>query len=407
MPFRTALSGLNASSTDLRVIGHNIANASTTGFKKSRTEFADVYPASNAGTSGNAVGAGVQVSDVAQQFSQGILGFTGNALDLGVNGQGFFMLSDGGSTVYSRSGSFHTDSAGYVENSSGQRLQVYQADTAGNITGAIGDLYLNPADIAPNATTTVDVGLNLDATQVVPTAAFNPADATSYNHSTSLTLYDSLGSSHLATMYYRKTAANNWDVYLYVDGAASTLASATRNINFTSSGALNTAGNTALNFTHALTNGAANLALTLDFNTATPITQYGSGFSVNNLVQDGYTTGRLRGVDVADSGIVYARYTNGQSRALGQVALANFNSPLGLRQLGDTAWAESAESGAALVGAPGTASLGLVQSGALEGSNVDLTEQLVNMITAQRNFQANAQVISTADTITQTIINIR
>ncbi len=407
MPFRTALSGLNASATELRVIGHNVANAGTVGFKKSRTEFADIYPISSLGTAADAVGSGVKVAAVAQQFTQGILNFTGNALDLGINGNGFFVLSDSGTRLYSRAGQFRTDNAGYVVNSAGHRLQVYQADSSGNITGAIGDLYLDPSDIAPSATTAIDVGVNLDASQSVPSAAFDPTDATSYNHSTSLTIYDSLGSSHLATIYFRKTAANTWDVYLYIDGAAATLGSATRQLNFQSDGSLDTSGNSALAFTHALTNGAANLSLTLDFNSATPITQYGSGFSVNNLVQDGYTSGRLRGIDVAESGIVQARYTNGQNRTLGQVVLADFNNPQGLRQLGDTTWAESADSGAALIGTPGTSSLGLVQGGALEGSNVDLTEQLVNMITAQRNFQANAQVITTADAITQTIINIR
>jgi flagellar hook protein FlgE len=407
MPFRTALSGLNASSTELRVIGHNVANASTVGFKKSRTEFADIYPISSLGTASNAVGSGVRVAAISQQFTQGILNFTGNALDLGINGNGFFVLSDSGSRVYTRAGQFRTDNAGYVVNNAGHRLQVYQADASGNITGAIGDLYLDPSDIAPSATSTVEVGVNLDASQNVPVAAFDPTDATSYNHSTSLTIYDSLGSAHLASLYFRKTAANTWDVYLYIDGAAATLASASRQLNFLSNGALDTTGNTTLSFTHPLTNGAANLSLTLDFNSATPITQYGSAFSVNNLVQDGYASGRLSGVDVGETGIVKARYTNGQSRTLGQVVLADFNNPQGLRQLGDTNWAESADSGAALIAAPGTSSLGLIQSGALEGSNVDLTEQLVNMITAQRNFQANAQVITTADAITQTIINIR
>jgi flagellar hook protein FlgE len=410
MPFRTALSGLNAASTDLRVIGNNVANAGTTGFKKSRTEFADVYPASNIGTSANAVGSGVQVADIAQQFSQGILGFSSNALDLGINGQGFFLLSDSGSTVYSRAGAFHTDDSGYVINSGNQRLQVYQADAAGNITGALGDLYLDPSDIAPSATTTVDVGVNLDASATAPTAAFDPTDATSYNHSTSLTVYDSLGNSHLATAYYRKTGAGTWDSYLFVNGnpvrgGPPYTADA---LQFDTTGALTVpAAGTITYPAYNPGTGAANLVLTLDYGSASPSTQYGGSFSVNNLTQDGFASGRLRGVDIGETGLVFARYTNGQSRTLGQVALANFANPNGLRQLGDTAWAESADSGAALVGAPGTSSLGLVQSGALEGSNVDLTEQLVNMITAQRNFQANAQVITTADTITQTIINIR
>jgi flagellar hook protein FlgE len=407
MSFRTALSGLNSASADLGVISNNIANSSSTGFKSSRTEFADIYAASNIGTASNAIGSGVRLASVAQQFAQGNVAFTNNALDLAINGQGFFRLSDNGTIVYSRAGAFSVDRSGYIVNGANQRLTAFQADTLGNITGAIGDLKLTTSDIAPKTTTTVNVGLNLNAAAAIPTAAFSPSDATSYNNSTSLTIYDSLGTSHLATMYYRKTAANTWATYLYVDG---TLVDGPDTLGFSTSGALATINTVAVppttitspSFTPS--GGGAAMTLTLDYAAST---QFGSNFSVNSLTQNGYTTGRLSGVDIDTSGVVFARYTNGQSRALGQVALANFSNPQGLRQLGNTAWAESFESGAALIGAPGSASLGVLQSGALEGSNVDLTEQLVNMITAQRNFQANAQVISALDTVTQAIINIR
>jgi flagellar hook protein FlgE len=410
MAFNTAISGLNAAATELNVIGHNVANASTTGFKSSRVEFADIFPSSSLGTSANAVGRGVQVSAVDQQFTQGNVNFTGSSLDLAISGQGFFILSDNGTRVYSRAGGFGVDRDGYVVNNSNQRLQVYQADASGNISGAIGDLYLDPTDIAPSATTSINAGLNLNANSPVLAGAIDPNDPTTYTNSTALTVYDSLGNAHNATVYFQKTGANTWNAELYVGGNQAAFGAGTNTLTFQSDGSLNTAGNTSTAFTITgaqLGNGAAALNVTVDFNSTTPITQYGSNFSVNNLTQDGFTTGRLRGIDISDTGVVLARYTNGQSRTLAQVALANFNNPQGLRQLGDTSWAESFESGAALVGSPGTASLGLVQSGALEDSNVNLTEELVAMITAQRNFQANAQAISTEDAITQTIINIR
>lgn len=425
MPFRIALSGINAAAADLKVISNNIANASTTGFKKSRAEFGDVYATSNLGVSQNAIGSGVRVSSVAQQFSQGNIGFTNNNLDLAVNGQGFFILNDGGVPAYTRAGAFQVDRDGYITNSENQRLTAYQADTSGNITGSRGDLQLSTSDIAPRATTAVDIAANLNAnaTPFAPYPAapiFNRTDPTSYNNSTALTVYDSLGNPVLGTMYYRKTSTpNQWETHLWITNGAGTpievipagnVAGQPAQLNFSNTGSI-TSVTPALGGT-----------LTVDYGTVNPLTgaanmsfdiayaktsQYGSPFSVNALTQDGYATGRLSGIDISDTGIVQSRYTNGQSRALGQVALANFSNPQGLRQLGATAWAETFDSGAALVGQPGTGSLGLTQSGALEGSNVDLTEQLVQMITSQRNFQANAQVITTADAVTQTIINIR
>jgi flagellar hook protein FlgE len=557
MPFRIALSGLNASSADLRVIGNNVANASTTGFKESRAQFSDIFATSSLGTTANAIGAGVRVSSVSQQFTQGNIGFTDNNLDLAISGQGFFRLDDNGVTVYSRAGQFGVDRDGYVVNSAGQQLTAFQADNSGNITGAIGNLQLDTSDISPSQTTSIEAGLNLDSSEDIPAApvasttldvsgvldadeaaafssapatdtvydeygnshtatirfdkavaantwdatlvvdgvdeetitltfdgtaagnlatidgapvganpsidfseitftggatmtlsadlagglteptdggggdtlvalaedgtgqaqgSFDEDDATSYNSSTSLTVYDSLGAAHLATMYFRKTGTPNvWEMYTFVDGVqvsdgpgAGTTDPNT--LEFTASGTLqNIDGspvppNSLSTTTFTPTGGAAAMSVDIDM---AGLTQYGSTFSVSTLAQDGYATGRLSGVDIADTGVITARFTNGQSRTLGQVALANFSNSQGLRQLGDTSWAETFESGAALVGAPGSGSLGLVESGALEGSNVDLTEQLVSMITSQRNFQANAQVITTADTVTQTIINIR
>ena len=421
MPFRIALSGLNAASSDLRVIGNNVANASTTGFKKSSVEFADIYASSSLGVASNAIGSGVKVASVKQEFAQGNINFTNNNLDMAISGEGFFRLNDNGVTKYTRAGAFGVDQNGYVVNSQKQRLTGYMADTNGNITGALGDIQLSTSDLAPSASTTVTVDANIDASSTPPTLAFNPLDASTYNHSTSITTYDSQGDSMLQTMYFQKTATpGQWNMYSYLtnpSGAVTEMIPAggvTGDpvvVNFDTDGVISTVtpnngviGTVADYEAVDPGTGASPMALDVDL---TDMTQYGSSFSVNALTQDGYTTGRLSSVDISEDGIITSRYTNGQSLTLAQVAMANFSNPNGLHQLGDTTWSESFDSGAALVGAPGSGTLGLVQSGALEGSNVDITEQLVNMITAQRNFQANAQVISTADTITQTIINIR
>ncbi len=407
MAFGSAISGLNAATSDLNTIGNNIANAGTTGFKLSRAEFADVYPASNFGTGSTSIGSGVQLSAVAQQFTQGNISTTNNNLDLAINGQGFFRLSNNGTIDYTRAGAFGVDSQGYISNSSGQHLTGYLADSTGTITGALGDLQINTADIAPQATQTVTVGVNLNAADTVPTLAFNPANSATYNNATSTTVYDSLGATHMATMYYVKSAANAWNTYLYVDGVQRGGPDA---LGFTSNGALATVNGVAVPpsaINYASFNpggGAANMAPSFDYGQTT---QFGSSFGVNSLTQDGYTTGQLTGVSIDNSGVVYANYSNSQSRAQGQVVLTNFANAQGLSPQGNTTWAETGSSGAALTGAPGTASLGAIQSGALEQSNVNLTEQLVSLITAQRDFQANANVISTQNTIDQAIINIR
>ncbi|MDM4771889.1 flagellar hook protein FlgE [Solimonas sp. SE-A11] len=406
MTFRIALSGLNAASADLGVTANNIANANTTGFKGSRAQFVDFFPQSSGGISDNAVGAGVRLDKVAQQFSQGSVNFTNNSLDLAISGQGFFTLSDNGATVYSRAGAFGTDRNGYVVNANGQRLQAYPPVAGGSAfdTAQLSDLQLSTNDNPPAATTRIDTGINLPANATVPaTATFSATDPTSYNHTTSVTVYDSLGAPHTANLFFSKTAnPNEWSLNMQVDGAA--VGPATT-LTYSDSGQMLTpaGGNIALPAVNTST-GAAPLNLTLALNNST---QYGERFSVSSLRQDGYATGRLTGIEVTDEGIVQARFTNGQATPLGQVALANFANPQGLQQLGDSTWGETFSSGSALRGQAGGTNFGEIQSGALEASNVDLTEQLVNMITAQRNFQANAQMISTSDQITQTIINIR
>jgi flagellar hook protein FlgE len=407
MPFRLALSGLNAASTDLSVTANNIANVATTGFKGSRAEFADLFATTQQGVSATAIGNGVRVANVAQQFSQGNIDFTDNSLDLAISGQGFFVINDNGALSYSRAGAFQVNNEGYVVNAKQQRLQVYPPLANGGFnTGGLSDLSLNTGVSAPNATTDVDVMLNLPASATAPsTAAFDPADTTSFNHATSLTVYDSLGAAHTASLYFVKEAnPNEWNTHLFVDGTEVGGPAGTA-LDYNSLGQLTNPATGQINFgAYAPATGAAPINMTFDFGDTS---QFGENFTVNSVTQDGYTTGRLIGIDIDASGVVQARFTNGRSNPLGQVAVANFSNPQGLQQLGDTAWAETFASGQAIRGVAGNSGYGLVQAGALEASNVDITEQLVNMITAQRNFQANAQMISTADSITQTIINIR
>ena len=412
MPFRLALSGLNAAQTDLTVTANNIANVATSGFKGSRAEFADLFATSQQGVSSTAIGNGVKVANVAQQFTQGNIDFTDNSLDLAMSGQGFFVINDGGALSYTRAGAFQVDNNGYVVNAKQQRLQVYPPlATGGFNTGGLSDLSLSTGVSAPQATSNVSVQLNLPASDTQPTSApFDPADTASYNRTTSLTIYDSLGAAHTASMYFVKTATPNaWETHLYVDGGPVTspppTSATSQALTYDDSGNLTSPTTGDLPWgPYTPATGAADMNMTFDFGATT---QYGQNFTVSSLPQDGFTTGRLIGIDVDGSGVVQARFTNGRSNALGQIAVANFANPQGLQQLGDTSWAETFSSGQATRGVAGNSGFGLVQAGALEASNVDITEQLVNMITAQRNFQANAQMISTADSITQTIINIR
>jgi flagellar hook protein FlgE len=407
MSFRIALSGLAASQATLDVTANNIANANTVGFKQSRAEFTDVYATAFGSIGSLDTGAGVRLAAVTSLFNQGNIDFTGNALDLAVNGEGFFTLSDEGSNVYSRNGAFSVDRDGYVVNVTGQRLQAYPAlDPQGNnfSTASLGDLQLVASDAAPRPSSTADISLNLqaDSTLLGP-GAIDPSDASTYNYSTSLTTYDSLGQSHTSALYFRKTdtVARTWDVRMVTDGDdLQTIAVQT--LSFDDLGQL-TSGQPVNFGVYDPGNGASQMTVDYDF---TGTSQYGSSFAVNSLFQDGFSTGRLSGLDISDSGVVQARFSNGQTAALGKVALANFANPQGLTPLGDSTWGDSFKAGDRRLGEPGAGNFGFLQSGALESSNVEITEELVNLITAQRSFQSNAQVISAADTITQTIMNI-
>ncbi|HYQ23314.1 flagellar hook protein FlgE [Stenotrophomonas sp.] len=407
MGFNISLSGINAANTDLSVTANNVANVNTTGFKESRAEFADLFAATSYGLARNQVGSGARVSNVAQQFLQGNNEQTGRSLDMAISGEGFFTMSMNGDRVYSRAGNFQTDSAGYVVNPQGARLQVFapNADGTSFDAGRLVDLQLLTTDSPPKQTSEVKVGFTLPANAKEPTVAdFDPTDSNSYNQSSGgITVYDSLGVSHTQVSYFVKTAnPNEWEVRNYVDGQA---VGDPTTLTFNNSGALTspTDGKISLG-TFTPTTGAGTLNMTLDVSGST---QYGEKFALRNTQQDGYAAGKLNEITVSESGVVYARYSNGDDKALGQVALTTFNNAQGLEQKGNNLWVETFDSGTPRTAAPDSSNLGKIQSGALESSTVDLTEQLVNMITAQRNFQANAQMITTQDQITQTVINIR
>ena len=408
MSFRIALSGLNSAAKHLDVTAHNIANVNTAGFKSSRALFSDVFATASNDLSATATGAGVQVAAIQQKFGQGNIDFTNNNLDMAISGEGFFVMKGREGTVYSRAGAFSVDREGYVVNNDLQRLQVFPVSETGEFaTGALSDVRLLTTESPPKATQKIEVGVNLPANAPEPSGVFSSANPSTYNHATSMTVYDSLGTPHTSTIYFiKEPAANTWTQRLFVDGTERgspqqlTFDAATGKLATPAGGALPTVTVTGAQ----LGTGSADLDLAFNYNGST---QYGQGFGVNSLFQDGYTTGRMTGVEVDKTGVVSARFTNGQLKLLGQVALAIFSNPNGLQQLGDSSWAETFTSGGPRLGQGGSSNFGLLQAGALESSNVDLTEQLVEMITAQRNFQANAQMISTSDQVTQTIINMR
>lgn len=540
MGFQQGLSGLNAASKTLEVIGNNVANSNTVGFKESQALFADVYASSLTGTGASQVGIGTKVSQVAQQFTQGNITASNNPLDLAINGGGFFRMSKNGTVTYGRNGQFQMDKGGYIVSANGARLQGFIADKQGTLaTGASVDLNIRSDDLPPLPTSKVQAVVNLNSSLSKPvTSPFDITDPTSYNSATSVSVFDSLGNSHVMQTFFVKkdpvapSVEGTWDVYAASDGVAigyvaaapttnasptvgsapasfGPIAAGTFSINGVTIGAVAAGTNASTqgaNVAAAITaaavpgvrasadaagvvtvtstsgsvvigmNGnAANLAAanankstlagltgfstaqigtqaisapavgTLRFKTdgsidpvttspapplpfaiAIPIsntsgaqnpllvnidftgtTQFGAPFSVSKLTQDGYTSGRLSGFNIGPDGMVTGRYTNGQSSKLGQVVLASFSNPNGLQPLGNNEWAESATSGAALIGSPSSGNLGVLQASAVEDSNVDLTAELVNMITAQRVYQANAQTIKTQDQVLQTLVNMR
>lgn len=403
MSFYTSLTGLNAASKELSVTANNIANSSTTGFKKSSVSFGDIFAQSPQQQRNSAVGLGTSVKSIDQQFSQGFLQSSSNALDLAISGEGFFKLKGSdGTDIFTRNGNFMVDGQNRVVNSSGYALQAFPVDSTGNadINRVAGDLTVPPMTSGlATATTQIDLAMNLPTGAAVP-AAFDVNDPTTFNESTTMSVVDSNGNERSLSLYYRldSTAPSAYEVHAYLDGQ---LASGTASVNpgtltFDGTGAF---VSSTLDLTDAL---GGTLAINLDNSAET-----GSTFVMQSLTVDGSGEGSLVGIDVNEQGLVSASYSNGAQLSLGKVTIANFDMPSGLRQLGDSNFAATNESGTPRLDEPGLAGFGTIRSGSLEGSNVDLTEELVAMINTQRKFQANAKAIETNSTLAQTIINLR
>jgi flagellar hook protein FlgE len=417
MSFQQGLSGLNASSKNLEVIGNNVANANTIGAKASRAEFGDMYASAINGTS---IGIGVNLQAVTQQFTQGNISTTDSPLDLAINGNGFFEVSNGSQTLYTRNGQFQANKDGFLTTNTGLKLVGYPASIDGTIQpGGAVPLQLPTGGVAPNPTGGIQIEMNLDARKATTLPAATPqidfTNANTYNDATSVTVFDAKGQDVALTYYFQKSATDTWNVYatangssVSVDGAGNPLPVTT--ISFPSNGGTPTAplGTVAFDVP-ATTNaaGATTLPITGIALDLTGATQFGSPFGVTGMVQDGYAAGQLTGVTVEKSGIVMATYSNGQAKAAGQLELATFRNPQGLTPLGGNLWARSFASGDPTVGTPNTGNIGTLQAGALEESNTDLTGELVDMITAQRIYQANAQTIKTQDQVLQTLVNLR
>jgi flagellar hook protein FlgE len=440
MSFNIGLSGLYAANKSLDVAGNNIANVATNGFKSSRVEFADQYAQSIRGTSGNTnVGSGVRTAAVSQQFSQGTLTTgTANSLDLAINGNGFFMMSNNGEKLYTRAGAFHTDKDGFVVNSSGMNLQGYNVDANGVVVkGVSANLRVDSSNLAPNPTSSITIASNLNSTSpVIPAApAFDPANTATYSSTYSTPIYDTQGNQHSLDQYFSKTGTNTWTMYTLVDGRnianpASTTPDTT-NISFDSAGkmvATPAAGSTVNVDVNAdgtfvvdnwqparnagtaaapnwVDNGADSAPNGIQLNMLAT-TQTASVSGAITKTQNGYATGQISAMNVDNTGNLFATYTNGQSKVIGQVSLTNFANVQGLSPAGGTNWRETFSSGVAVTDQPESGTLGYITGQALEDSNVDLTSELVNLIKAQSNYQANAKTISTQSTIMQTTIQM-
>ena len=426
MSFNISLSGLNAAQKDLDVTGNNIANASTIGFKQSRAEFADVFSNSVFANTKTQVGSGVNTAAVSQQFAQGALQSTSNSLDLAIKGDGFFVMSPSSTSLertYTRAGAFQVNDTGYVTNANGDYLQVYNVNNDGTPSAVSLDstkpLQIQSSVGSPNQTTTITAGLNLPAKSDPITATFDASDSSTYTASTSAVVYDSLGESHTLTQFYVKTSTSptgsTWDVYLILDkgvtGGDVDITPTTGNtLTFSTTGQLDTAVSptSITTIPLGLTNGADNTqTITLSFIPSTSITQYSSPFQVTTMSQDGSTVGQLTNVSIGNDGVVAAKYSNGTTEKLGMVALAKFSNPQGLTQIGDTSWKESQDSGSATPGVPNTGTYGSINASALESSNTDLSAELVDLIAAQRNYQANSRALEVNSTLQDTILQIR
>jgi flagellar hook protein FlgE len=416
MGYQQGLSGLASASNDLDVIGNNIANANTVGFKQSTAQFADVYANTLATSVNTQIGLGATLADVQQNFSQGTINTTGQALDVAINGNGFYQMSNNGSLTYSRNGVFQLNSSGYITDAQGNNLMGYAANSTGVVnTAQTVPLQIPTTNIAPLATTSVTAQVNLNAQGTAPTVTpFSPTNSNSYTYSTSVTGYDSLGGTQTIDLYYIQNGTGSADVQAVVNGTTTDLGTMT----FNSSGQLSgtalpvvppattgvaTATSGTFNLAITPTDGAAPMSVAIN---VTGTTQYGGANGVNNLQANGYASGTLSNFTIGPDGTITGNYSNHQTMVLGQIVLANFNNPNGLVNLGGNQFQATSLSGVAQVSTPGSTNHGQLTGGAVEESNVDLTDQLVDLITAQRNYQANAQTIKTQQTVDQTLLQM-
>jgi flagellar hook protein FlgE len=410
MSFQTGLSGLNASGKRLDVIGNNIANANTVGMKVSRAEFTELIAAAlgPSGGGGAGGGIGVTVGAVSQQFSQGTINITGNSLDVAINGGGFYQLTQkDGSAAYTRDGQFKLTSTGDIVTNTGANLMGYPTTLLGITTSSTIQKLTVPtgAPIPAKATSAVTAEFNLDARAKVGATATPPTVIGTYG--TTMTGFDSQGVPVPITLYFDKTAADAWNIY--VPDPASTQAAPLppvllTNMTFDVNGKLTLPVGTTPLTLQSTNPSIGAFTATLDLST---VTQYGAAFAVSSLTQDGYAAGSLTGVKIDDRGILTTTYSNGQSQARGQISLADFRNVQGLAPVGAGSWVETASSGQPIRGIPGEGNFGKLRAGATEDSNVDLTAELISMMTAQRDYQANAQTIKTQDQVLSTLVNLR
>lgn len=408
MSFQQAISGLNATARNIDVIGNNIANAGTIGAKTSRAEFADMYSSAISGSTGKQAGVGVAVAAVTQMFNQGSITSTNSPLDMAINGNGFFQVQTAGDAVhYSRNGQFRLDREGFIANAQGNKLMGYTADDTGAIQrGQARVLQLTELTMKPVPTTAVTISANLDSRVPIIADAFDPSIAATYNWATSLDVVDPNGKLVDVTLYFTKTAEDTWTLNGTANGApfdsGLPVDLAFVDASFADPATFLISGTTVP--TQTLFEGVNTMPLDLDL---TAFTQFALASSVSKVSKDGYPAGELMGLVVENTGVIRANYSNGEGLPIGQIELATFSNLNGLRPLGGNEWAETLDSGEPIRGEPATGSLGALQTSALEESNVDLTSELVQMMIAQRTYQANAQTIKTQDQVLQTLVNMR
>lgn len=425
MGFQQGLSGLNAASKNLDVISNNIANVSTVGFKSSRTEFSDVYATATFGANNLQAGLGAQTVSVAQQFSQGGLSVSNNPLDVAISGNGFFRLSGESGNTYTRSGQFRLDKEGYLVTNTGENVTGYTnltLDTAFNVVGTsnLGNIRIDLDGINAQATTDLALNVNLNSAAIppgslTPPIAFDATVPASYNYSTSVSVYDSLGTEHTIRYFFVKESAvpNTWTAYAYLDGTNPGLipagdqmdlagAGGGHTMSFSNTGNL-TGGLTATNAAVTIS-GALPLTIDMDF---TGSSQYFGGSGVNSVSQNGFQSGSLVGLGIGDDGVISGRYSNGVNQPLQQLVLVTFRNPQAMVPVGQSQWVATLDAGSETINKPGEGVAGLVQASTVEDSNTDLTGELVNLIIAQRLYQANAQSITAQSTILQTLVNLR